>query len=141
MWGQPETRRKLIEGLAERGFAGEQLDAIRHAIDADESDLFDVLAYIAFTRAPLKRVERADAKRDTILAQCEPRQREFLDFVLSQYVLVGESELDGAKLPELLQLRYGSAADAIPVLGSVADIRNTFTGFQATLYHRDGERA
>jgi type I restriction enzyme R subunit len=134
LWGQPETRAKLIEGLAERGFAGEQLQAIRKAVDADESDLFDVLAYIAFTRAPLKRSERADAKRDAILSHCEPRQREFLDFVLSQYVQVGESELDGAKLPELLQLKYGSPADAINTLGSVGEIRSTFHGFQRELY-------
>lgn len=134
LWGQPDTRSKLIEGLAERGFAGEQLQAIRHAIDADDSDLFDVLAYIAFTRAPLKRSERAGERRDAILAHCEPRQREFLDFVLSQYVQVGESELDGAKLPELLQLKYGSPTDAVGRLGPVREIRATFHGFQRELY-------
>ncbi len=63
IWSQPDTRRKLIEGLAERGFAGEQLEAIRTATDAQESDLFDVLAYIAFLRAPLKRAERASANQ------------------------------------------------------------------------------
>lgn len=136
IWSQPDTRRRLIDGLAERGFGGEQLDAIRRATDAQESDLFDVLAYIAFLRPPLKRAERVDANREVILSRCEPRQREFLDFVLSQYVQVGESELDSDKLPELLQLKYGSPADAIRELGSVAEIRNTFHGFQVGLYER-----
>lgn len=136
IWGQPDTRRSLIEGLAERGFGGEQLDAIRRATDAQESDLFDVLAYIAFLRPPLKRAERVEANRDVILSQCQPRQREFLDFVLAQYVQVGESELDSDKLPELLQLRYGSPADAIKVLGSVSEIRSAFHGFQIGLYER-----
>jgi type I restriction enzyme R subunit len=137
IWSEPETRRKLIEGLAERGFAGEQLDAIRAATDAQDSDLFDVLAYIAFLRAPKKRVERAGERRDAILSHYQPRQQAFLDFVLGQYVLVGESELDPDKLPELLQLKYGSAADAMRELGSVAEIRSTFRGFQKGLYLRD----
>ena len=136
IWSKPDTRRSLIEGLAERGFGGEPLDAIRRATDAQDSDLFDVLAYIAFLLPPLRRAERVESNRDAILSQCEPRQREFLDFVLSQYVEVGESELDSDKLPELLQLKYGSPADAIRALGSVAEIRSTFHDFQAGLYHR-----
>jgi len=134
IWGEPETRRKLIEGLAERGFAGEQLDAIRRATDSQDSDLFDVLAYIAYMRPPLKRADRADTRRAAILSRYSPLQRDFLDFVLSQYVEVGESELDSDKLPELLQLKYGSSADAVRELGSVAEIRNTFRGFQSGLY-------
>jgi type I restriction enzyme, R subunit len=138
IWGRPDTRRSLIEGLAERGFGGEPLEAIRRATDAQDSDLFDVLAYIAFLSPPLKRAERVEAHRDVILSQCEPRQREFLDFVLSQYVQVGESELDSDKLPELLQLKYGSPADAIDALGSVAEIRKVFHGFQRGLYEPGG---
>lgn len=134
IWSQPETRKTLIAGLAERGFAGEQLEAIRRATDSQESDLFDVLAYIAYLRPPLKRAERADARRELILSRYNPKQRDFIDFVLRQYVQVGESELDGDKLPELLQLKYGSAADAVQALGSVGDIRATFRGFQQGLY-------
>lgn len=134
LWGEPITRRALIAGLAERGFAGEQLEAIRRATDSQDSDLFDVLAYIAYLRQPLRRADRADTRRDTILARYDLRQRDFLDFVLSQYVEVGESELDSDKLPELLLLKYGSPADAVKVLGSVAEIRTTFRGFQSGLY-------
>jgi type I restriction enzyme R subunit len=141
IWSQSDTRKKLLEGLAERGFAGEQLEAIRNAADAQESDLFDVLAYIAFLRPPLKRAERADERRDAILSHYQPRQREFLDFVLSQYVAVGESELDTDKLPELLQLKYGSPADGVAALGSVAEIRSTFQGFQRGLYDRLAPRS
>lgn len=95
-----------------------------------------MLAYIAFLRPPLKRAERAEERRDSILSHYQPRQREFLDFVLGQYVLVGESELDTDKLPKLLQLKYGSPADGIAALGSVAEIRATFQGFQRGLYER-----
>lgn len=137
LWSDPETRRGLIDGLAERGFGGEQLVAIRRMIDAEASDLFDVLRYIAFTRAPLKRGERAASRRADILSRYDTKQAEFLDFVLSQYVTEGEDELDDSKLPHLLELRYGTAQDAIGRLGPPATIRDAFLGFQKGLYEAD----
>ena len=109
-------------------------------IDAQESDLFDVLNYIAHTKHPLKRAERASAHRADILSRYDAKQQAFLDFVLSQYVAEGEAELGMEKLPNLLDLKYGSPSDAVRVLGSVADIKATFRGFQAHLYDpEDGE--
>jgi type I restriction enzyme R subunit len=137
IWSDPDTRKALIDGLAERGFAGEQLAQIRRMIDAEASDLFDVLRYIAFTKAPLKRAERAEARRADILSRQDPRQAEFLDFVLSQYVVAGEEELDPGKLPGLLELKYGSPFDAVQQLGAVSDIRQAFRGFQKDLYRGD----
>lgn len=134
LWSQPDTRRKLVEGLTERGFTGEALDGIRRAADAQESDLFDVLAFIAYARPPLKRSERANTRRDAILSRYGDKQRDFLDFMLAQYAVVGESELDDGKLPALLELKYGTPMDAVRELGSVAEIRSTFLGFQRSLY-------
>lgn len=141
IWGEPETRAALIAGLAERGFDGEQLAQIRGMIDAEQSDLFDVLNYIAHTKAPLKRAERADTHRANILSRYDAKQRVFLDFVLSQYVAQGEAELGMDKLPDLLDLQYGSPSDAVRELGSVADIRSTFRGFQRQLYESDDSQS
>jgi type I restriction enzyme, R subunit len=134
IWSDPETRAALLAGLAERGFDGEQLTQVRAMIDAEESDLFDVLNYIAHTKHPLKRSERADTHRASILSRYDAKQQAFLDFVLSQYVAEGETELGMDKLPDLLDLKYGSPTDAVRELGSVADIRSTFRGFQVGLY-------
>jgi type I restriction enzyme R subunit len=106
-------------------------------IDAEATDLFDVLKYIAFTKAPLKRAERAAARRSDILSHQDPRQTEFLEFVLSQYVAEGEGELESDKLPDLLSLKYGTPADAVRKLGNVGDLRQAFRGFQEDLYKRD----
>lgn len=57
-----------------------------------------------------------------------------LNFVHSQYVEMGERELDSDKLPELFQRKYGSSDDAVKVLGSVAEFCNAFRQFQSTLY-------
>ncbi len=137
IWGQPETRAALISGLAERGFAGEQLAQVRGMIDAQESDLFDVLNYIAHTKHPLKRSERANTHRASILSRYDANQQAFLDFVLSQYVAEGEAELGMDKLPDLLDLKYGSSRDAVRRLGSVAHIKSTFRGFQTHLYEAE----
>jgi type I restriction enzyme R subunit len=137
IWSDPDTRQALVNGLAERGFAGEQLAQIRRMIDGNASDLFDVLRYIAFTKAPLKRAERAAARRADILSRQDPKRAEFLDFVLSQYVEQGEDELQAGKLPDLLELKYGTPADAVRQLGGVEDVRSTFRRFQKDLYERD----
>jgi type I restriction enzyme R subunit len=55
IWGQPDTRKALLMGLEEKGFGAEQLAEARFMIDADKSDVFDVLAYIAFALAPINR--------------------------------------------------------------------------------------
>jgi type I restriction enzyme R subunit len=62
------------------------------------------------------------------------KQGEFLNFVLDHYVNLGVGELDQDKLPDLLELKYHSIPDAVAEMGSVADIRNVFIGFQQHLY-------
>lgn len=134
IWSDPETRAGLVEGLAERGFDGEQMAQVRDMIDAQDCDLFDVLNYIAHTIAPLKRAQRADTHRASILSRYDAKQQAFLDFVLSQYVTEGVDELSMDKLPDLLELKYGSHSDAVRELGKVSEIRDTFKGFQKGLY-------
>jgi type I restriction enzyme R subunit len=136
LWSQPDTRKALLDSLAEKGYGREQLRAIERMIDAENSDLYDVLAYIAFALAPITRQARADASRPFIAARYDPKLQAFLDFVLSQYVKEGVGELDQAKLPHLLELRYQAINDAAAELGGVATIRDAFVGFQAHLYAR-----
>jgi len=46
-------------------------------------------------------------------------------------------ELDRAKLPQLLELKYHTVRDAVEELGSVANISEVFIGFQQYLYSQD----
>jgi type I restriction enzyme R subunit len=48
LWSDPVTRKKLLEGLAEAGFGHDQLAEMQKIIDAEKSDLFDVLAHVAY---------------------------------------------------------------------------------------------
>ena len=134
LWGQPETRRALLDSLAEKGFGEEQLTEISRMIDADKSDIYDVLAYIAFALAPITRQERVDGRKAGILSNYDEKLQAFLDFVLLQYIQEGVGELDQAKLPHLLELKYRAVSDAAEELGGVDKIREAFVGFQKQLY-------
>jgi type I restriction enzyme R subunit len=135
LWSAPDTRRKLLEGLAEKGFGKEPLAEMQKLIEAQSSDLFDVLAYVAFALAPQTRAERAAMAKTEVDQQFTDRQQAFVDFVLAQYVKEGVEELDAEKLTPLLRLRYNNAiADAVADLGSADQIRKVFVGFQKYLY-------
>jgi type I restriction enzyme, R subunit len=134
IWGRPDTRKALLEGLAEKGYSEEALNEVARMIDAEDSDLFDVLSYIRFASAPITRKERVATHSSLIFSRYTGKQREFLDFVLDQYVREGVGELDGSKLPHLIDLKYRALDDATAELGSVSDIRELFTGFQRHLY-------
>jgi len=135
LWSDPATRAKLLEGLAEEGFGVEQLSEMQRLIDAENSDLFDVLAHVAYALQPITRDNRAANARISINTHFEIKQQAFLDFVLAHYVNDGVQELDPSKLTPLLNLRYGgSLADAVDDLGQPQDIKSTFEGFQKFLY-------
>ena len=134
IWSHPATRKKLLDGLAEKGYPMEQLNEIRKLIDAEKSDLFDVLAYVAFTLAPVTREERVVEHKDLIFSHYGDKQQGFLDFVLTQYINEGVGELQPEKLPSLLELKYHGIHDATEELGEVAAIRELFVGFQQHLF-------
>ena len=135
MWSVPDTRKNLLKGLAEKGFGPEQLAEMQKIIDAEKSDLFDVLAYVAYALPPITRQERASHAKVAINAHFGSKQQAFLDFVLDHYVGVGVDELDQEKLVPLLHLKYANSInDAVADLGNPDEINNVFVGFQKYLY-------
>ncbi len=96
-----------------------------------------MLAYIAYASPPISRRERVIAHKSLILSRYTGKQQEFLDFVLEQYIKAGVGELDRAKLPQLLELKYHAVRDAVDELGSVANISEVFISFQQYLYLQD----
>ncbi len=135
LWSAPDTRAKLLVGLAEKGFGKEQLAEMQKIIDAEKSDLFDVLAHVAYALPPLSREERATKAKVIISTHFNTKQQVFLDFVLSHYVTVGVEELGQDKLTPLLRLKYhNSIADAVADLGKPDEIGRVFSGFQRYLY-------
>lgn len=102
-------------------------------MNAENSDLFDVFALVAYALPPLSREERASKAKVEISTHFNSKQQVFLDFVLSHYVSIGVEELEQGKLTPLLKLRYhNTIKDAVADLGD--DIGVAFTGFQKYLH-------
>ena len=134
LWSTPSTRSKLLSDLKDRGYGEKELEQVASVIRAEKSDVYDVLAYVAYNRDPNTRQERVAERRQDIFKHYDDKQREFIDYVLEHYIDRGVKELASENLPNLITLKYGTTNDAIRLLGEPETIRSTFEGFQARLY-------
>ena len=110
---------------------------INQLINAEKSDLYDVLAYIAYASPPISCRERVLAHKSLIFSRYTGKQQEFLELCPNQYIKTGVGELDRTKLPQLLELKYHTINDAMGELGAIANINEVFIGFQQYLYSHD----
>ena len=134
IWSDPDRREAFQQRLADLGYGADRLDDMRRLIDAPNSDIFDVLAYVRFTLAPLSRRQRAGTAKTTGLDGYQREMRSFLEYVLEAYERHGVDELASRKIADFLRIRYGGTNDAKRVLGTVPAIRDAFIAIQAHLY-------
>jgi type I restriction enzyme R subunit len=141
LWSNPTTRVALLNRLGDAGFSRDDLREIQKLIEAENSDLFDVLEYVAYAKPTVTREDRVEAARNRIYSVLDDPQREFIDFVLAQYVQLGVDELQQDRLPQLIALKYHSQMEGIEALGGNAKARATFIEFQRQLYRKEAEKA
>src|SRR3989339_707028 len=134
IWSNPITRKTFLEQISKQGFGLDELETLQKMIEAEDSDLFDVLAYVSFAIPPVSRLDRVAKTKSGILKGLGDEQKDFLEFVLAKYIDKGVEELAEEKLPTLLNLKYKAIADAVTILGEVEKIRLTFFNFQKKLY-------
>ena len=132
-WSHPDTRKALLDKLEEVGFGKDNLIKLRTLINADDSDLLDVLEFIEYNKIPIARKERAE-KAEAFKKTLNEKQSAFVDYIVQLYVMSGIDELETSKLPDLLKLKFGSVPEGISALGGPVEARNTFFGFQERLY-------
>jgi type I restriction enzyme R subunit len=133
-WSDPDTRKALLERLAERSYDEAMLEIVRETLMAKESDLFDVLAHISYKNSMRTREHRAEAGRRRVNDYYEPKMAAFLDYVLDSYVEHGEQNLDRSKLSDLVKLKFGTAKECSAELGGMPAVIEAFVGFQRQLY-------
>ena len=136
IWAVPSTRAQLLKQLEDAGFPTIELLSIQELIDAQNSDLFDVLEFVKYALKPVTRKVRAAVSRSIMEAGIESKQLEFVDFLVSQYIESGVGELEESKLETLLEIKYADVFNAVKVLGNgeVSKVRNLFLAFQKNLY-------
>ena len=144
IWAVPSTRRELLKQLEAAGFAADELESIQELIDAQNSDLFDVLEFVKYALKPVARSKRASVSRSIMESGIEAKQLEFIDFLVTQYIESGVGELEESKLETLLEIKYSDVFNAVQILGQgdVAKVRKLFLDFQKNLYlpHKEYQR-
>jgi type I restriction enzyme R subunit len=135
VWADPNTRDNLLNQLKNIGYGIQELKDLQHIVRAENSDIFDVLSFIAFDKQPISRIARI---KNTYfyINKITKQQQEFISFVLTQYQNKGFEELSLNNLPQLLEVKYNTISDANIVLGSLDNIKHTFVELHHHLYNK-----
>lgn len=136
LWASPITRKELLNRLEKEGCSKSDLIKLQEMINAENSDLFDVLEYISYARRPITREDRVKAAETNIYTLLNEKQRDFIGFILRNYVQDGVDELDIAKLSTIIKSKYGGIPEAETALGNVDQISKMFVDFQRHLYEQ-----
>lgn len=139
-WSNPKTREELLARMDAAGYGKDVLKQIRTLIDAEGSDLLDVLEYISFNIEPIQRTERVK-KAEGFRASLNATSQDFINYIIQLYVKEGIDELGPDKLPAIISMKYGSIPDGMKVLGGVDVARGLFLDFQKNLYLGDARIA
>jgi type I restriction enzyme R subunit len=134
IWSDPDTRKALLERLSERGYNAMVLMQIKDAINAQDSDIYDVLGHIAYSRNMIPRAHRAEAGQRRVDVTYDDKIASFLAFVLGHYVDTGVESLDRSQLPDYLKLKYGTLSEGGAALGGMQSVIDAYIGFQKQLY-------
>lgn len=137
IWSNPKTRARLLEELSNSGFDEDKLSSLKKIIDAQDSDMYDVLRYVAFAKEALSREYRADNINNSFFTELSEEEEAFVRFVLDKYEQAGERELSEENLPTLLKLKYQSTHDAVKALGDPSEIKSEYLSLQKELYAVD----
>lgn len=133
-WSDPDTRKALLERLAERSYDATILAEVQKAMSAEDCDVFDVLSHIAYDRNMRTREHRAEVGRRRVEDQFDPKIAAFLDYILDSYVAHGVEDLDRSKLSDFARIRYGTLRECGAELGGMDAVIGAFVGFQRHLY-------
>jgi len=140
LWSHPDRREELLKALAAKGFDKEQLATLVGIFDAEDSDVYDVLAFLSFERQMITRDERVTemGKQDVFFNAFEQKPaRNFLHFILQRYRMDGISELRRDRLSELIRLgNLGTTRDASALFGGTKQLLGAFYDLQENLYQR-----
>ncbi len=143
IWANPNTRRELLERLEEKGCRKDDLVEFQKVINAENSDVLDVLEYIVYNTPPVSREQRVKMAEKSIESNLDltPEQCDFIEFVCGNYMREGMDELDINNLSTVLNAKYSDVRKGIKILGDVTQIQDLYIDFQQILYAAKKEAA
>jgi type I restriction enzyme R subunit len=138
IWKNPSERTILFTELENAGFGSNNLNDLKSMMNADDSDIFDVLAYLSFN-TPMKtrkeRVSRVNGNEQVFAVYSDYKAIDFLKFVLERYEADGVEELGEDKIGDLIKLSdLGSIQDAKNVFGGLSQLKQAYYKLQENIY-------
>jgi len=106
IWSDPVKREELLEKLRSMQIDEVQLEELKSIFEAEESDIYDVLAHLSFNLDIKTRSDRAFAVhyRKYIEKYHNDKVKAFLNFILERYEKDGVKEMGSDKLSTLIKL-------------------------------------
>ena len=107
-------------------------------MNAEDSDIFDVLAYLSFN-TPMKtrkeRVSQVNGNKQVFAVYSDYKAIDFLKFILKRYEADGVEELGEDKIGDLIKLsELGSIQDAGNVFGGLPELKHAYYQLQENIY-------
>jgi len=136
LWSDPIKREELLEKLRSMQIDEVQLEELKAIFDAQESDIYDVLAHLSFNLDIKTRSERAFAVhyRKYIEKYHNGKVKEFLNFILERYEKDGVKEMGSDKLSSLIKLSGIDRNELKIAFESAVNIREGYFGLQREIY-------
>jgi type I restriction enzyme, R subunit len=133
-WARSIGRRALREQLAESHITPEDL---AEWAGRPDSDMIDLLLYVAWEIPLLSRAERArrvSTRHQDFLMSFAPKAREVLDKVLDRYAARGADELDMDALRTGTYTNLGTVTEIAKRFGGSTQLRDAMERLSALLY-------
>lgn len=138
IWSNPSERAILLTELERAGFDANNLEDLKSMMNAMDSDIFDVLAYLSFN-VPMKtrkeRVSKVNGNEQIFAVYSDYEAVDFLKFVLRRYEADGVEELGEDKIGDLIKLsKLGSVQDAKNAFGGLTELKQAYYQLQKDIY-------
>lgn len=136
IWSDPRERKVLMNKLENMHIDAAQLSELAAIFEAEDADIYDVLAHLSFNHDILTRSERVlnVEHRDFIERHHSTKARDFLEFILRRYERDGVAELDEEKLSSLIQLSTIDKEELKSAFGGLKQIKEGYLELQREIY-------
>jgi type I restriction enzyme, R subunit len=134
-WANPDSRREIINRLAERGIDFDELATVANQPDADPLDLLCHIAFNAPLRTRRERAQRLRSDKKDFFDQYGPEAREILNELLDKYTEYGTAQF---MIPDILEVppisNHGNVMQIAQYFGDERRLDEAVRELQVQLY-------
>ena len=137
IWSNPKNRKDMLQKLSDMQIDESQLNDLKVIFEAEDSDIYDVLAHLSFNMDIKSRSERVIAVENSAFVEKyhNEKAKEFIEFILQRYQKDGVKELDEDKLGKLVDLSgLGTVREVAQNFGGIPQMREEYFELQREIY-------